>query len=1617
MGQNDSAGESKSFFSSSLKSISTSLKNKSHWLPTGLIMLFAALGTLFYFLVNKKKAEPVANKHPLQPVNSGVIKVDRDQPDLKVDISEPVSKNNGSTTTSSLKNKNEIPPEESSDQSGASQSGEPETVENDSFVTITWPEYKFTTKLGNQLNTWLLSAFSKINSRKTTLYLALPLLALLLAYMAQSIFNVSRGDGIIPNWAWLNTLPVNSQLWLGSIIFLIAMVLWMFTSPTKPAVSEKTTQIKNSITLSTVHKPFRFLLLVVSIIIFAFSLLLYIQYNDTAAVRILWVIGIILFVLSQVLWSGLSKNTQPNAEESPKFRWKHWVILAIILGVAFWLRFYQVDQIPVDIHGDAASFGLQVRDYLLGNEARLFDIGWADIPRIGFMPATLSMWVFGDNTFGLRMTSVIGGLLNVLAIYLIIWRLFNRHRLAAITAGIVAINILHIHFSRIGPGYTDPWLFCLFAIFFLIDGLKGRRSGSLGLAGVLLAFGINMYFPGKVTPEIIAVFLLVTFFIHRPWIKENKKGLVLFVLGFLIAMGPILVYYIANWQAIIERLNVVVISNPQNVRHLTNKYSVASLFDVLVVQTRLTLLMFNYYGDTSSQFGYPHAMFSPLISPLIILGLGAAIRRWKEPGHYLAIIWLGLMVVMGSILTIDSPFWPRMVGIVPIVAFLIALALDQFIELGNEFFHKSIPNLKTGLVVILLFIVGLTSWNQYYAYAQSNGAPMAIIGRYLSNMPLNITACGLFDGPPLLSVRETYFQAWPRTIIDIKTDGPDSDLTACTGSALVWVISPEHKDRLQSIRALWPGGIEQEYAVNDYVITYYLVDVPAPQTAALNIISIPPISSKIIGLIFDGIAFTGVLILLIRLISKWGKRTQAGEVSARLKKMAPPMPVVQINWRAIHLKQAIRKIFIYLKSSWRDFVLIINNWYQDLIKFDLASYTNKQIISIAVAILLPLFVICLAYFGQNIIDQWKAAQPSPFIPWAKDISESQRLEISGGIFLVAAVLWGWITTRKKSSLSYIGMKKQTGSAKGLNPLKNAPVPNSNSANFGRLIRFTGLLCTFSAMLLYLVIGENGLIRWLWLIGLGLFLLSLLGKKGIDKQSSNEESPSFKWYHVLILSGLLGLAFYLRVYRLNDVPLEFSTDMAQVGLSARDYVLGLEQQIFGDGWFYMPRLSFIPYALSLKLIGDNLFGLYFVVVVMGTLNILGTYLFIWRLFDQHRLAILASVIMVISPGHINFSRITSFMDPWFFGFFALFFLIDGLKGRRKRSLALAGILTGFTLVLYPSGRVIIPIIGIILGCAWLFKRQWIMDNRDGFLGMGLGFLVLLGPNLVFMITNWSGYVARANEVIISNPEVIRHLKTVYNVDSFGMIVWEQVKHSVFMFNYYADLSPQSNYPHPMYNSLISPMLILGLGTAIFRWKKPEYLITIGSFTLILVSGGVLTVNAPTWTRLLGIIPFSALIIAFALNEFYVIMERVSWKVLTPFVTLSLILFFFFLGLQDWNTYLHDMKFARPVVYVSRYLASLPTNVSACGITDGVDLNSPETEFLAYPRTAVLISPDIQRFTPESCPGSQIVWVLTPAYTNRLSEIENVWATGIIQEHRWENGELIFTSYLVSSKPNP
>jgi 4-amino-4-deoxy-L-arabinose transferase-like glycosyltransferase len=673
---------------------------------------------------------------------------------------------------------------------------------------------------GERTNDWAIPALRWEQVR----ILIGPLLGLVIAYFAQGIFDSITAMGILKDMTWLKTMPGNNRLWFGAGLFLVSLLIWFFTSPahlSKISVISLPRQGGEGFG----HRPssMRFYLSLGIIAVYFASILVFLTSGENMLVRILWGMGLVGFTLLQIVnW-----DIHPEGEESPRFKWWNWLALALILAAGFWLRFYQLSTLPDDFHGDMASYGLTARSYLLGAEKNIFGYGFYHIPIMGFLPEILTMAVFGNDIFGLQMSSVLAGMSSLLAIYLLTWRLFDNHRLAALATILTAINVPHIHFSRIAA-YMDPWLFGGLALFLFVDGLKARRTSSFGLAGAFLGLGLQMYFSGRVLVFIIALFLVYAFFFQRLWIIQNKRGLVLMTAGILLAMGPGLFSHLMNWDFFISRSREVYIFSQQPLAHLLNKYSTGSALTVLLTQIKLSLLMFNHTTDSSTQFGFPHPIFASLVSPLLWSGVGVALRRWKQPGMTLSLIWLIVITILGSILTIDAPFWPRLVGIVPAAALLIALALEEILELVRKTLGPQTAILSLVLTVVFLAVVGYLNWGQYYQYAKDNASPTAVTGRYIGALPSNVTACGILDIP--LSVRETAFLAWPHRLVDIPPTAPDSELDKCIGTSIVWAISPNNIGRLDAIRARWPNGILDEFDLprRDYTMTFYLVNVLPP---------------------------------------------------------------------------------------------------------------------------------------------------------------------------------------------------------------------------------------------------------------------------------------------------------------------------------------------------------------------------------------------------------------------------------------------------------------------------------------------------------------------------------------------------------------------------------------------------------------------------------------------------------------------------------------------------------------------------------------------------------------------------------------------------------------------
>ena len=667
------------------------------------------------------------------------------------------------------------------------------------------------------------------------------LLALGMAYAFQILFfpdnpNSTFYQHVLDLAPWL--ADARRTMILGGLGFLGAMLLFAWSAPPLPNASTNISSPNPTLPrLEWVWLPW-----VGTIGLWAWSLLRFAQQGEDAFTRWLWVGSIAMLVGGALLLAWIEcGHASPTPNLNP-WRWRHLTVIAAILGGAIWLRFHLLADIPQDLHGDMASMGLQAREILAGTAPGIFHQGWADIPMLGFYPSVIGLKFISNSILGLNAMPAVEGVLTILGLYLLTWRLFDSYRLAALAAAALTVNTPHIHFSRLAA-YMDPWPWSLFGFLLAAHGLRGRRLWPFPLAGLLFGISLQMYYSGRAILIILPLTALFLAWLYRDRLKATwtfwLSGSLLLGLGGLVALGPSLLYFLQNTGPLLERSRSVFLFHEPVMTHLMGKYHVQSPLAVLLEQTRRSLLMFQAEHDTSTQFGYTHPMFTPFLAPLIPLGFAYSLRRWRHFGLGFALIWLLTILITGSILTNNAPFWPRLVGILPVAALMAGLTLHITLRaLGLDRPILSLLTPSPTVTIMLLLTLGFlhlgqTNWKAYFNFTSNNARPQARIGRYLDALPKTIHACS-FSTPYRLNVRETAFLAWPRQTLDLAPDTPSPLLIQCPGPERVWILSAQDATQLKRVQTRWPRGelrILPDAARREVVRTYWVHGLPNAQAA------------------------------------------------------------------------------------------------------------------------------------------------------------------------------------------------------------------------------------------------------------------------------------------------------------------------------------------------------------------------------------------------------------------------------------------------------------------------------------------------------------------------------------------------------------------------------------------------------------------------------------------------------------------------------------------------------------------------------------------------------------------------------------------------------------------
>ena len=372
-----------------------------------------------------------------------------------------------------------------------------------------------------------------------------------------------------------------------------------------------------------------------------------------------------------------------------------WILLLILLA-ALLLRVPNLASIPPDIHGDEAEIGRQARVLLDGGP--IFYFGWFDVPGLSFaIPAPL-ISLFGNDLYGLRAASVLQSLAAILLLYMITKRMFGT-RVALLASLFLAIAQWNIHFSRTGSHYMQAQLATLLALYLLLRALDTKKVFYFVATGMAIGLCLNVYYSARLIVLLVPVLLVHRAIINRDFLKTHLRYLVAIPIGFVLFVAPMIPPFLERPAAFMSRTSFVSTLSPAGLEHDRSLLGTNDVSELYAIKTRNTLEAFHLRGETSLQYGERGPLLDFWMGALLPLGVVFmfGLRDWRR---LLLAAWIGLTLV-SVITTIDAPFGPRMIGLIPPVMVLCALALERLFRILASLNARKMAFAGVALVSVL----------------------------------------------------------------------------------------------------------------------------------------------------------------------------------------------------------------------------------------------------------------------------------------------------------------------------------------------------------------------------------------------------------------------------------------------------------------------------------------------------------------------------------------------------------------------------------------------------------------------------------------------------------------------------------------------------------------------------------------------------------------------------------------------------------------------------------------------------------------------------------------------------------------------------------------------------
>jgi hypothetical protein len=312
---------------------------------------------------------------------------------------------------------------------------------------------------------------------------------------------------------------------------------------------------------------------------------------------------------------------------------------------------------------------------------------------------------------------------------------------------------------------------------------------------------------------IAALVLLQRALEKRGFVRRYGVGLVVLAFGVAVFLAPMWSVASHDRQALNARSRDVSLLQGKNIAYERQTYGVDSNLDVLRLQTLHTLEAFNRTGESSFQYGHQGPLLDFWTAALLPLGAILVLARGLATRYFLLSSWVVASLVFGSILTIDAPFSPRLVALIPALMVPPALALDALWSgISSAFGRYGAAGFAAGVAALLALSL-YTNHRDYFDRFTKREHPAdfnTILSHYLarSGPGYRYYLIGV-DGPSLRYDTQHFLVPW--------VDGEDVGAKTLRlpvsrpsgGRGVAFIVEAGARDaakRLRAIELVYPLG-------------------------------------------------------------------------------------------------------------------------------------------------------------------------------------------------------------------------------------------------------------------------------------------------------------------------------------------------------------------------------------------------------------------------------------------------------------------------------------------------------------------------------------------------------------------------------------------------------------------------------------------------------------------------------------------------------------------------------------------------------------------------------------------------------------------------------------------